>query len=61
MCPFCISALAVVAAKAALATGGGAIFTRALLKHMRDESDPSDDSDQPSQQSETPGAGSVRS
>jgi hypothetical protein len=53
MCPFCISALAVVAAKAAMATGGGAIITRVLVNHMRGGGEPSRD-DQHVEQSETP-------
>jgi len=58
MCPFCISALAVVAAKAALATGGGAILTRALVNRVRGGEEPPRD-DQPVEQSEAPVAGSV--
>jgi hypothetical protein len=35
MCPFCISALALVAAKAIAATSGGAIVTKVVVNKMR--------------------------
>lgn len=35
MCPFCIAALAVVAAKAVAATGGGAIMTKVVVSKLR--------------------------
>jgi hypothetical protein len=39
MCPFCISALALVAAKAIAATGGGAIVTRVVVSKIRKGND----------------------
>lgn len=35
MCPFCISAMVVLAAKAVAATGGGAILTKVVLNKTR--------------------------
>ena len=35
MCPFCISAMVVLAAKAVAATGGGAILTKVVLNQTR--------------------------
>lgn len=35
MCPFCIATLAVVAAKAVAATGGGAIMTKVVVSKIR--------------------------
>jgi len=35
MCPFCIAALAAVAAKAIAATGGGAIVTKVVVSKLR--------------------------
>ncbi len=35
MCPFCISALAVVAAKAVAAGGGGAVLVNSALNRLR--------------------------
>ena len=35
MCPFCIAALAMVAAKAVAATGGGAIVTKVVVSKLR--------------------------
>jgi|GraSoiStandDraft_1057264.scaffolds.fasta_scaffold1254421_1 hypothetical protein len=35
MCPFCISAMVVLAAKAVAATGGGAILTKVVLNRTR--------------------------
>ena len=40
MCPFCISALALVAAKAMAATSGGAIVTKVVVSKMRREMPP---------------------
>lgn len=34
MCPFCFAALAVVAAKAIAATGGGAIVTKVVVSKL---------------------------
>jgi len=61
MCPFCISALAVMAATEAVATGSGAILTRTLVNRMRGGSESSHDTGQPVQQPETPVQGSVGS
>jgi ribulose 1,5-bisphosphate synthetase/thiazole synthase len=41
MCPFCISALALVAAKAIAATGGGAVVARVVVSKMRKGDDSS--------------------
>jgi len=41
MCPFCISAVAVVAAKAVAATGGGAVLVKAALNKARRGNDSS--------------------
>ncbi len=35
MCPFCVAALAVVAAKTIAATGGGAIVTNVVVSKLR--------------------------
>jgi len=40
MCPFCISALALVAAKAMAASSGGAIVTKVVVSKMRREMPP---------------------
>ena len=39
MCPFCISALAVVAAKAAAASGGGAMVSKVFVDRTHKEKD----------------------
>lgn len=54
MCPFCISAVAVVAAKAVAATGGGAVLAKVLLNQVRGGNDSFQDAGQQVQQSETP-------
>jgi hypothetical protein len=46
MCPFCISALALVAAKAVAATGGGAVVTKVVMNRMR-KADDSSEADSP--------------
>ena len=54
MCPFCILALALVAAKAVAATGGGAILTGVLVNKVRKGSEPGNVRTQQVPQSETP-------
>ncbi|HKR82925.1 MAG TPA: hypothetical protein VJS37_02050 [Terriglobales bacterium] len=50
MCPFCISALAMAAAKAA-ATGGAAILAKVVVHKVRRESETPNRAAQPMQQS----------
>jgi hypothetical protein len=57
MCPFCISAVAVVAAKAVAATGGGAVLVKAALNKARRGNDSSRGAGQKMQQSETSAPG----
>ncbi len=40
MCPFCISAMVLMAAKAVAATGGGAILTKVVLNKARKADNP---------------------
>ena len=35
MCPFCVSAMVVLAVKAVAATGGGAVLTKVVLNRTR--------------------------
>jgi hypothetical protein len=57
MCPFCISAVAVVAAKAVASTGVGAVLAKALL-NLRGGNGSSQGAGPQVQQSETPVLGS---
>ena len=42
MCPFCISALAVVAAKAVAATGAGAVVTKVVVSKWQKSAESSE-------------------